>query len=1048
MGDDLYDSSSDESAASQVSGPAPGSGGSSNDGGGGGDDGGSDGGNQRVPDAVRNAAQFVGIDVPQNAQREPEPEPEPDDSSGGFVDNVVDTVQDTARNVRDRVESGARAGPLDEGMTDSGGSPEPSQDAIDESLAERGGAAAEGINDPTVPDAQEPGQRSTGPGNKTGKGPFPDSGPAGSNPNVAVGDVNLPDADDQGDLTDELADGRLTRSEVVAETEDVEAPGPRGDRQEERQARLGEDPNRFQRRIRRARENLEEQAISESPAIDDPGDVNIERDGQTLRAELSEQGLRGALASQSPVINDPSNVDVSGDPDDIAQAVNAGAVGLTAGVPDRSSSTSVPTAPTGGGSGLDGSNLPGGVPSGRANRQPAAAEQLSGFDLSEDPDFADLGVARQQTRAPGVTQDRFRIDEDRTTVSPFAGIALDADNDQQIRQAVQGSREVARRANQGGVGAQVAEIGRDLQEQGVGISEGIQDEIPLDDAGPQVGDATVGDQVEGFIGGTAGFPSQFLGGGVQAAGLAASGGTVDRAAVEQFPDRFDTAADAQADFAASRPVEAGLIAGTVALGSPRARSAARQAGRRAADTGRTAAARANERLAFSERAQRFRTDESGQLFRQRGERSQRGDSGDQVEIAEEGRSPEPPQEMVERFRAREANQRVESSTRGRRTEFDIPGPNERARARQSVGRSPERAIEQELARLDETRRVDYLNREDFQFNTRAEEAFATLAERQGVSEAVPSSDLRTATVVPATSRSQIGSTAAGAGRSATVADRVAAEIDQSGAVESEVTLEGPGSGMAGDVTASSRVDTRGGPADAVTRDIQTLVAEAQRPRARVNNGVQRGGDSTFGADGQRDLAGDAGVQLREEAQQSEVTGAEAGEVPGSGQRSGGRSRVDVGPGERTEPGVDTGTDIEVGVGEGRIDDVDVPAVPDSTPNTRVNVFSTSASVTTPEFTTDVPGDPSNPRNPNPPNRNRRRPPGPPLPGFPDGGSPGSGGGPFALDSDRTFPSGIESGPSAFSRVFTGDDSSDNEIFRNDDDDDGLFDTSGFDSFTL
>lgn len=189
------------------------------------------------------------------------------------------------------------------------GSAEADQDAIDESLAERGGAAAEGINDPTVPDEQEPGQRATGPGQKADVGPYPDQGPAGSNPNVPVGQVNLPDVNGSGDLTDEAADGTLTRSEVKAETEDVEyrqATTPEGIRRQERlQGPLGSDPNRQDEpgveltsgRTGVAARQVEEAVISQSDAVDSQQQVRVVRENGRLVPELTTAG-ETAIASE------------------------------------------------------------------------------------------------------------------------------------------------------------------------------------------------------------------------------------------------------------------------------------------------------------------------------------------------------------------------------------------------------------------------------------------------------------------------------------------------------------------------------------------------------------------------------------------------------------------------------------------------------------------------------------------------------------------------------------------------------------------------------
>jgi hypothetical protein len=629
------------------------------------------------------------------------------------------------------------------------------------------------------------------------------------------------------------------------------------------------------------------------------------------------------------------------------------------------------------GDGIDAGDLPPGLRDVGVGQPTRAEDQLGDFGLRGGQTEIDPGIPTQQTRAPGLERDSVTADTDRTTVSPFAGIGLSGASDAEVRQAVQGSREVARRANQGSVGAQVAEVGRRLQEQGVGISEGVQETLPFEDVGPEVGsgNATVGEQVEGFVGGTAGFPAQIVGGGVQAGGLGTTA-PVSQDIAGEVPTSLARAGTAQGQFVQDRPVEAALIGATAVAGSPRARSAARQVGRRAADAG--------QGLSPQQFGQSLRSNTRAQLQRPSGRSRSSGqsESGSGSDLG--------PPRGFERVQGRGGGQRSGGfdpniGGRGPRS-----GLSERAQFRQ---------------RLQEVR-----NMESGEFSS-------TLNEPAIV-------NTRSPTTGPAVSRG--------------VTETVGADLDGGFGrqdVTSEVTGQQPGTVSDVSLDAGGQGQTRGGTSDQVTRDLQQLVAESQAPRARLDDGVTGTSERTFGVDTDGDGLADATVQLdQERASQSEVTTPETS-LPADGDQTGvgrpaerGRGRTD----SRTAP------DVTVGQGQTNRQDLRQPVETD--------IGTPARPVPPSRRTFGLPetglGEPNVPGQTNVPNR--PRPPGVPgVPGFPGGNSPG-GGADFSFSNDEIFATGIESGSSAFDRVFA-DDSSDDRR-RDRDDDDSAFTTGDFQAF--
>jgi hypothetical protein len=837
---------------------------SGDDGGGSGGDsgGGGGGGDSTVPQAVRDAQDFFGGGGGTDTT----------DSGGGgsgVVDDVVSGAQDTVDEavdrgqgavdtVQDRVESGASA--------DDSGSASDSQQSTD--------AATE--TDTTDPSDQPGG---------------PPLGAAETVENVTGRDV-----DRDGDVG----------SEPDTSQQEQRARDSRQDQPGDRPAETGLEAESG--RTGRAALNLEQRVIRENPAADDVGDVAVRREDGQLVAELTREGVRERAAEQSVLARGPQDIRVNEQGGETSVAFTDTALDRIerqqrraeaveqitgadprdeVGVPDlietrtvRSRSSPTRTQGSGGDDGLpagvDEADLPGGVPGGRPNQQPSETivDDVSGAGAIDDR--ADLGSPRQRTRAVDAGQRDFETSP--TTTSPLVGMAI---SDDQAQAAVEGEREVARRAAQGDVGAQLAVVGRQLQQQGAGIREGTVDafrDSPLPQ-GPEVGggDATVGEQAASFAGGAVGFPLTLAGGGAQATGLAATG-AADAEAADRLPDTLTEAGESQAEFATDRPVEATLIAGTAALGSPRVRSRARQAGRRAAETGRD--------IANPQTGRRLLADERGQLQRPSRSRSRSQSQQRSQQDLDTGVDPR----IFERNRGRGGGRQSQG--------IDTP-----------IGRRPgRRGIE---------------GRQDFAQQVR---------DFRSLEETVPASDLRTVTEFDAPTTAT-GSAAAGAGDLLTQAQEqtVTAEDALDVTARQDTTTQG---GPADAVTQGPQQRLQEAQEPTVSVD-EVLRGEADGPLA-TDPGV---GGTTERTRTQTDQQSDAILGESEAVQGSRVRGDEG--RPGVGDEVGTepRNRERTTPGEDQRPGdaVDTLPDQSVGVGQDgsqRIDD----------PNARANTRTPTLSV--------------------------------------------------------------------------------------------------------
>jgi hypothetical protein len=922
-------------------------------GGGGGGGGGDNGSDERVPDPVRNAAQFVGIDVPENARREPEPDPDPNpDPSGSVVDDVVGGVQETAAGAVDRA-----------------------RDVVDDVTPDGGGAG----------------------GASGGSG-------AGATPG-SVDDAGDTSGGDTGGIVDDVRDAAETAADTVGGALDPgdgdtsqstpatpASPGqPGGSQGDDRDTIAIEEGGRgtgafnaSDQRLQEQARQLEQQVLDQSNALDDPSDVRVVPAGDRLQAVPTASG-RQSIARQSAT-------GVAGvAPSDVEVQIRGGEVSVTrpearSGInPARAAQDADEAIQDLRGSGVSPADLPAGIPSGRSGGD---ADPIGDFDLrggAGATEAVDIGGPQQRTRSPNLFREGRRIDTDRTTLSPLAGSALTVADDDTVRQAVEGSREVAVRASEGNLGAEVAEIGRRIQEQGTGIQSGVEETLPFEDVGPEVGgaDATVGEQVESFVGGTAAFPSVLTGGAVQAGGVGAAGG-FNEEAVQQYPDRFADAAQTQQQFVEDRPVEAGLIGATAAVGSPRARARARSAGRRAAEAGRDLA----DPSGFG---QRFRSDTRAQLqfseSSRGGQRSSRDQSG-----LDTGVDP----------RVFEQSQGRGGGRRSGGLDGDVGG-----RGGPRSGLEGARQFRQQVQ----------------QVRSMASEGTQTTLQEPAVIDPVGSN------VVGQTAQLAAGADFANQFESQLGSD-LDAGTDFGGGTTSQVTGQRPGTGtrsqLASDATVS---ETGGGPADQVTQELQAAVAEAQAPRARLDDTVQTGQTNRFDGGADTQTGADVATELRQDqATRSEVTSGESG-ITEPVETGRGRAQ----PRDRVGTGADT--DTRVGPVQDQTTRQDIGTPGDTTTPPRPPTTET-VTTTTGLFTTGL-GDPQNPGNPG--NRNRPRPPGVPgVPAFPGGNSPGSGGD-FGFDNDRIFESGIASGRDVFE-----DTSSDGR--RRDDDDDGFLSGGDFEDF--
>ena len=447
----------------------------------------------------------------------------------------------------------------------------------------------------------------------------PAGGPGGPRQDAAP--LDDPPADEATVEGESVPAGELSGQEVenLIEANKAAASGQLSEQQVEglREQYLTNDAKTEEELAR----ELEQQAVNQSGALDSREDVDVVRAGdgrlETRISSAGRQSLREDVAAQDPRIS-PSDVELSRQGGQVV------------------AEASVEQANPGVGRG---------PPGGRVNTAETGPilQNLRGAGGNELANTQQQTQPRQATQADELTSPA--SETGRNTVSPLAGTAITDENRQQ---AVRGSREVARRAEDGDVAAQVAEFGRDVQEGYAGVGEAISETNPARNVGPTVGfgeevfgrdvgvdAAPVGQQVGDFVGGAAAFPGVLAGGAAQATGAAATGGGVDLDNAGRVADAGGEALESQAEYFAQRPVEAGLIAAGAAAGSPSVRGRVSSSARAAASRGRAAARRAGERARnVDPDPTKLIADERGQVTFGRSRSRSRQQSGDQRSVPE------------------------------------------------------------------------------------------------------------------------------------------------------------------------------------------------------------------------------------------------------------------------------------------------------------------------------------------------------------------------------------------------------------------------------
>jgi hypothetical protein len=311
--------------------------------------------------------------------------------------------------------------------------------------------------------------------------------------------------------------------------------------------------------VRDQRANLRTEVASQSDVVD-TDDVSVSQDrtdagGVELEANIQQdavkENLREDVAASNPGV-DADDVAVQQQGDDLVAGTDvSGAEKITD--PDAGAVTGSPTT------------------------QPVDRTEASSFD---EPSLGDPS--------------------ERERASPLAEMAISED---QRQRALEGSREQLRRANEGSVGATVAEIGRQTQEAGVGLREQAVDAIPGTDAGPRASFTSpegqqsprVTEQIASGAAGIATFPAVLAGGAIQATGQAVED-PIDLQQAQRLPGTTGEALESQGEFVTNRPVEAATIGAAAAAGSGAVRGSARSAAARGRAAARSAGQRARSGL--------------------------------------------------------------------------------------------------------------------------------------------------------------------------------------------------------------------------------------------------------------------------------------------------------------------------------------------------------------------------------------------------------------------------------------------------------------------
>lgn len=306
---------------------------------------------------------------------------------------------------------------------------------------------------------------------------------------------------------------------------------------------------------------LERQVVSDVGGVESTDQVRVEREGDTLRARLTDEGeaardeytrerlredVRAEYGSAQGIdITETDDGQFIGRPD-------FGRTGPNVAVRGQARAASATPQPA--------RNYV------NTRQEDALSGIVSGFEETTGTDVPGQGsyAGRLTAQAEG-------------DISPLVQIGISEDN---TRRARAGEQRIFERAEQGDAGAQLFTGGEIIQNIGGDVGGAVEggtgtvlrtiSDNPLDIGETQVGSsgATANAQLASAAGGLAEFPFTFAGGGVQAlgvtsmsAGSAPSGDDLNTVATDA-ESTLATATQTQAELAVERPVEAGAILAT------------------------------------------------------------------------------------------------------------------------------------------------------------------------------------------------------------------------------------------------------------------------------------------------------------------------------------------------------------------------------------------------------------------------------------------------------------------------------------------------------
>jgi len=280
--------------------------------------------------------------------------PEQTPSGGGSTDTDTST-NDPTKNLRDQQDSPTSGGSSGGGSSSTGGGSTPTglEDVVDQTPSHTGRETQTGRGPPEPrPDpAPETGSSDPGGGSPGGQGssssPPRDRTPGvvteaeQQNVDAAFADVNEDVRDAQqgletGDMVTDRTPGRITEREQQRVNAAVADVNDRVARQQQgiEQSGAGSDE------VAAAALEFEERVVEQSDLVDDPSEVRIIRDGDTLRAELTPTGaesqmvegpsvgeqarsLEQRVIDANPGITDPDQVRVVRDGDTLQVELTA-----------------------------------------------------------------------------------------------------------------------------------------------------------------------------------------------------------------------------------------------------------------------------------------------------------------------------------------------------------------------------------------------------------------------------------------------------------------------------------------------------------------------------------------------------------------------------------------------------------------------------------------------------------------------------------------------------------------------------------------------------